>query len=78
MSKIGLALSGGGSRAIAFHLGCLRTLKNYEILDKVEVMSSVSGGSIIGAAYCYMKYSNFADFEEKIKRVIADFLEEIN
>ncbi len=24
--KIGLALSGGGSRAIAFHLGCLRAL----------------------------------------------------
>ena len=29
--KIGLALSGGGSRAIAFHLGCLRALQELEV-----------------------------------------------
>ena len=29
--KIGLALSGGGARAMAFHLGCLRALKKLGI-----------------------------------------------
>jgi hypothetical protein len=32
---IGLALSGGGSRAIAFHLGCLRALQERGVLQKV-------------------------------------------
>jgi predicted acylesterase/phospholipase RssA len=49
---IALALSGGGSRAIAFHLGCLRALHDRGVLDKVRVISSVSGGSVIAAAYC--------------------------
>jgi NTE family protein len=51
--KIGLALSGGGSRAIAFHLGCLRALHDRGILDKVGVLSGVSGGSVIAALYAY-------------------------
>ena len=40
--RIGLALSGGGSRAIAFHLGCLRALHDYGLLDDVDVISAVS------------------------------------
>lgn len=51
--KIGLALSGGGSRAIAFHLGCLRALHDRGILDKIAVLSGVSGGSVIAALYAY-------------------------
>lgn len=51
--KIGLALSGGGSRAIAFHLGCLRALHDRGILEKVAVLSGVSGGSVIAALYAY-------------------------
>ena len=65
--RIGLALSGGGSRAIAFHLGCLRALHDRGILDQVRVISTVSGGSIIGAMYAY---SN-VPFEEFEKRVLA-------
>ena len=30
--NVGLALSGGGSRAIAFHLGCLRALHDLDLL----------------------------------------------
>ena len=65
--RIGLALSGGGSRAIAFHLGCLRALHDRGILDQVRVISTVSGGSIIGAMYAY---SN-VPFEEFEKRVLS-------
>lgn len=49
--KIGLALSGGGFRAAFFHVGVLARLAEMGILPKVEVISTVSGGSIVGAAY---------------------------
>jgi predicted acylesterase/phospholipase RssA/proteasome lid subunit RPN8/RPN11 len=52
-ARVGLALSGGGSRAIAFHLGCLRALHDRGILDQLRVISCVSGGSVIGAMYAY-------------------------
>ena len=45
--KIGLSLSGGGSRAVAFHLGTLRALEDLKLLDEIDVISGVSGGSII-------------------------------
>ena len=63
--NIGLALSGGGSRAIAFHLGCLRTLHRRGILDQVDVISAVSGGSVIAAMYAYSKGS-FEEFESSV------------
>ena len=50
-SRIGLCLSGGGFRASYFHLGTLRYLEEAGIMEKVEVVSTVSGGSIIGAYY---------------------------
>ena len=40
--KIGLALSGGGYRAAAYHVGTLRALHKLGILNKVDVISSVS------------------------------------
>lgn len=49
--KIGLALSGGGFRAAFFHVGVLARLAEIGLLPKVEVISTVSGGSIVGAAY---------------------------
>ncbi len=68
--KIGLALSGGGSRAIAFHLGCLRALNRLGLLDKVVVLSTVSGGSVIGAYY-QAHQGDFAAFEAKIREILA-------
>jgi NTE family protein len=64
---IGLALSGGGSRAIAFHLGCLRALNGIGLLDRVGVISTISGGSIIGAYYAYTPGKSFAEFESDIR-----------
>lgn len=49
--KVGLALSGGGYRAALFHIGTLARLAELDLLRHVEVLSCVSGGSIIGAAY---------------------------
>jgi integrative and conjugative element protein (TIGR02256 family) len=63
--NVGLALSGGGSRAIAFHLGCLRALHDRGVLDRVQVVSAVSGGSVIAAMYAYSQGS-FAEFDESV------------
>ena len=52
--KVGLALSGGGFRASFFHIGVLAALAERDALRHVEVLSCVSGGSILGAHF-YLK-----------------------
>ncbi len=52
--KLGLALAGGGFRASLFHLGVLRRMAELDLLRYVEVLSTVSGGSIIGALYALL------------------------
>lgn len=44
--RIGLALSGGGVRAIAFHAGIMRWLAERNLLGNVKHISTVSGGSL--------------------------------
>ena len=51
IGKVGLALSGGGFRASLFHIGVLARLAELDVLRHVEVLSCVSGGSILGAYY---------------------------
>ena len=51
VGKVGLALSGGGFRASLFHIGVLARLAELDVLRHVEVLSCVSGGSIVGAYY---------------------------
>ncbi|MES2177962.1 MAG: patatin-like phospholipase family protein [Gemmatimonadota bacterium] len=48
---LGLALSGGGFRAAAYHLGVLKRLEELGVLARIEALSTVSGGSITGALY---------------------------
>lgn len=51
VGKVGLALSGGGFRASLFHIGVMARLAEMDLLRHVEVLSCVSGGSILGAHY---------------------------
>lgn len=46
MKRLGLALSGGGVRAMAFHCGVMRWLAENGRLDSICHVSSVSGGSL--------------------------------
>lgn len=71
--KIGLALSGGGVRAAAFHLGVLCKLHELNILERIDVISCVSGGSITGAFYLAM----YDDFDTFKKLMIANLKESI-
>lgn len=65
--KIGLALSGGGYRAAAFHLGTLKALHQIGVLEHTDVISSVSGGSIVAASYM-LHDKSFDDFEKSFKK----------
>lgn len=44
---LALALSGGGFRAVLFHVGVLRRLNELGLLSRLDRVSSVSGGSIV-------------------------------
>jgi NTE family protein len=52
-----LCLSGGGYRAAIFHLGALLRLHQLGVLREIELISSVSGGSIASAwlASCFLR-----------------------
>lgn len=68
--RIGLALSGGGFRAVAFHLGCLRALHDRGVLDALDVISGVSGGSIISALWAYEERS-FEEFDAAVVELLS-------
>ncbi|MGA6947811.1 MAG: patatin-like phospholipase family protein, partial [Solirubrobacterales bacterium] len=72
--KIGLALSGGGFRAAFFHVGVLARLAELGMLPRVEVISTVSGGSIVGAAY-YLVLKNRLEDEDKGQLVHGEYVE---
>jgi predicted acylesterase/phospholipase RssA len=85
LGKVGLALSGGGFRASLFHIGVLAKLAEMDVLRSVEVLSCVSGGSIIGAHY-YLEVRRLLqnkpdgditrqDYIDIVRRIEKDFLE---
>jgi predicted acylesterase/phospholipase RssA len=84
IGKLGLSLSGGGFRASLFHIGVLARLAECDLLRHVEVLSCVSGGSIVGAHY-YLEVRHLLrtkadgavtsqDYVEIVERVADEFL----
>jgi predicted acylesterase/phospholipase RssA len=61
--EISMGLSGGGSRALGYHLGVLWYLNRLDLLKDVKVMSSSSGGSMVTATYA-MSQAKGQAFEE--------------
>lgn len=62
---ISLALSGGGVRAMVFHLGVLKRMAELKLLERVVRISTVSGGSLVmGLLYqeCGMKWPSSEHF----------------
>ncbi|MEO8303195.1 MAG: patatin-like phospholipase family protein [Betaproteobacteria bacterium] len=70
-----LAFSGGGTRAAAFSYGVLEFLRNTDVrapngarirmLDAVDVITGVSGGSFTALAYGLYGDKLFADYEQR-------------
>jgi predicted acylesterase/phospholipase RssA len=59
--NLGLALSGGGSRAAAFHRGTFQGLLDLELVDRIDVVSTVSGGSLFGGAWMAARMAGTSD-----------------
>jgi NTE family protein len=66
---VGLALSGGGSRALAFHLGCLRALHDRDVLSRTRIVSGVSGGALMAALYSY-GVGSFDEFDARVVELL--------
>jgi NTE family protein len=71
---VGLAFSGGGTRAAAFSFGVLTGFdethvrsasRTLSLLDRVDFVSGVSGGSITAAYFGLRKREAMADFRER-------------
>ena len=83
--KVGLALSGGGFRAAFYHLGLLARLAELDMLRRVDVLSCVSGGSIVGTCYWLALRARLLDpkpltrddYVDLVKRVIGHFLDAV-
>ncbi|MCP4264698.1 MAG: patatin-like phospholipase family protein [Candidatus Brocadiaceae bacterium] len=54
----GLALSGGGIRSAAFGLGVIQALHAGDCLNKIDYMSTVSGGGYIGSALTWFLHKD--------------------
>jgi len=61
-SGVGVCLSGGGARAASASMGELRGLRSLGLLDRVSVLSTVSGGSWAGVTFTYLP-SDISDDE---------------
>lgn len=70
-----VALSGGGARAAAFGLGVLREMKEtqyvvdgrkVDLMQDVQLISGVSGGSILAAYYAAFGDETFTKFEKDV------------
>jgi NTE family protein len=82
---IALALSGGGYKAAAFHLGSLIRLNQLGYLRKIDRISSVSGGSI-AAGYLGLKWKALTwnadgvatNFHDEFVEPLREFLLNVN
>ena len=83
--RIGMVMSGGGSRAAAFHFGALEYLDRIGLLSRVNMISTVSGGTFVGAKYALCMAhgqdfnSFFAEFYDNLlsTRALADTLSKL-
>jgi len=54
--KFSIALSGGGTRSASFSMGVLKSLEEMELLQKLDSISSVSGGGYTAYWYYMNRY----------------------
>lgn len=70
---VGLAFSGGGTRAAAFAYGVLKQMERtptphvggHDLLDHIGIVSGVSGGSVIAAYYGLKGRAALSDFRQQ-------------
>lgn len=77
VNKIGLALSGGGVRASAYHAGVLLYLSEHDMLEQVTHISSVSGGTLFTGLifhYADMKWPSSKEYRSQTYDAVRHIL----
>ncbi len=74
--EIALSLSGGGIRALGFHLGTMDYLNRIGWLERVTILASVSGGSIVATGYALAKKKGFSF--ERFYQDLSTFVSNVN
>lgn len=69
LGPLSLSLSGGGYRAAGFHLGVVSLLTDVGLVRDVTSLSTVSGGTIFGAAWMVsmLDGAEFGEFRERFR-----------
>lgn len=73
MDHFGLALSGGGFRGTLYHLGVVRFLRDAGLLGRVTHITSVSGGSILGA-HLALHWDRYCGSDRDFDEVSAELI----
>lgn len=63
-AMLALSISGGGHRAAGFGLGTIALLEELGLMERVAVLSTVSGGSLVGGFYLGAKAGYLHDAED--------------
>ena len=71
--KLCVSFSGGGMRSATFSLGVLRSLQERGLLEEVDVISSVSGGSYAASALYAQYHHRFANFKPAPPRTLGAY-----
>lgn len=74
--RIGLAMSGGGFRSTLFQLGSAWRLHDLGLLERISILSAVSGGAITAAWTAYrwaQLHSGAADFGALVAAPLLEF-----
>ncbi|MDF0642692.1 MAG: patatin-like phospholipase family protein [Nitrospira sp.] len=74
---IGLAISGGGSRAAVFGAAVMKELERLGILQQIDVLSAVSGGALPAAYYALDGYKDIDFSNGVLQRMGQDFQGEV-
>ena len=69
-AETGLALSGGGIRSATFGFGVNQALAGLDLLAKIDVLSTVSGGGYTGSLLSRLFTRKEVNSHEDVKRVI--------
>lgn len=73
MKRLGLALSGGGFRASLYHLGVIRFLRDAGILQEVSHITSVSGGSVLGA-HLVLNWDRYCGSDDEFEAAAGELI----
>lgn len=65
VSNFGISLSGGGPRSASFSMGVLKALHDLDYLERVETISSVSGGGYTSFWYFMQQYHTLLHVDQE-------------